>query len=802
MVKNEIQGVSGSLRDDLTVLIEQSPNSRPFGVFGGTPAKFLVPPFTHLLHIHKLGENGTFFLNGYDADRIRTKRDSVNGTFEKKIARAKTDKKKKKIRNRMLKRLDKLDRKIKEGNQLMRWGEKPAVYEHEKSIASSQSMKQYLQSKGYFDAKVTIDTSLLDYKKRTMAVSYEIEPKAHFFIDSIQYIIEDSVLRDLIFENLLNAPLKKSYYDQEILTKERDYIYELAVNNGYFEFSKQYITFEVDSTFLGSDTLFVREIIRNPENQSNHKIYYLDSIVFVSDASLTQTYNRTIENYKDITFSFGKNRYSKKVLQWRIPLEQDDRYSRDLTLETQRQLSYLDNFKFVNINYDTTDRKFVANIFTSAFDKYQTSSEFGIIQNSLSASQLLSPFVNISLKNRNTFNALEIVDINIDGKLEDISTVQGEQGETRYSSQQAGAQLSFNFPQFLFPLGRFYKKKMGLFNPRTRLSVGINFENRLSEYTRTSINSALAYSWQVRNQIKHTLTPLEVNLIDSRNEESFEDFLRDLEEQGSTYPNAFRSAYVNSASYQFEYTRRGYLAGKDGFFGQLFLESGGQFNELLNLDVFRDSIETFQFFKFNIDARKIEKVTRKLNIAYRLNIGVALPYGPNEALPYEKYFFGGGSNSLRAWKPRRLGPGAYGIYQDSIGFSDRRFNEINFDQEQPGELLIQASFEFRQQLVGFLEGAVFFDAGNIWLLRGSTVNASLDPQGDDGKFRFNEFLNEVAVGTGVGFRFDLSFLILRLDLGVKLIDPAQERGKRFVGDEIFRNFGPNSEFNIGIGYPF
>ncbi len=797
MVENKIEGVSGSLRDDLSAIVQQTPNSRPLGALRGSPLTFIVPPFTHLLHIHKLGKNGTFFCRGYDPARIQNKRDSIESKFLKKIKKTNKEKKAKKLRNRMIKKLDKKDRKIRGGNQLMRWGEELAVYDHNKSVSTILEIQQFMNAKGYFNAEIAIDTSAVDEKKRTLTATYIVAPKTHFYIDSIQYVIGDSTLKELIYENLSRAPLRKGYYDQQTLTKERDHIYNLAVNNGYFGFSKQYITFEIDSTLLGPDKLFAREIIRNPQNENQHKIYYLDSIVFVSDASLTKSYARTNETYKDITFSFGKNRYSKKVLQWRIPLAQDDRYSRDLTLETQRQLSYLDNFKFVNINYDTTGRKFVANIFTSPFDRYQTSSEFGIIQNNTS-SQLLSPFVNISIKNRNTFRALEIVNLNIDGKLEDINSVSGEQG-SRYSSQQGGVELAIDFPQFLFPLGRFYKKKMGLFNPKTRLSFGLNFENRSGEYRRTTLQSALSYSWQIKDQIKHNLTPLEISLIDSENTPEFESFLMSLDESGSTYANAFSSAYVNSTSYQFDISYGGYAAGKDGLFARLFVEYGGQLNKLFSPNIFRDTLETFQFLKVNMDARKIEKVTRKLNIAYRVNIGFAIAYGDNNSLPYEKYFFGGGSNSLRAWKPRRLGPGAFGVLNDSVG---DRYNEINFDQERPGELLMQASFEFRQKLVGFLEGALFFDAGNVWLLRGNIVDSSQDPQGDNGTFRFDEFINEVAMGTGIGFRFDLSFLILRLDLGLKLIDPAQERGKRFVGDEIFRNFGTNSEFNIGIGYPF
>lgn len=800
LTTHEIEGVSGALKDETTALIEQNPNARLLGIFKGTVVNFMAVPFTHLAHIYKLGEKGTFFAKGYDSLRTETEKRTLKAKFEAKIAATDDVAKKQKLNRKMLKKLDKKEKKRKEGNQLMKWGEKLAVYDHQKTLSSAQSIKLYLNTKGYFNSIVKIDTLARNKKKKHIEATYQIEKGIRYSIDSIEYMIEDTVLQKLMFENLEEAPLQKGPYDQETLAKERDFIYNLAVNNGYFEFSKQYITFKIDSTTLGKGNLYVREVIRNPENSPHHKIHYIDSIVFVSDASVPHLNNRIKETYKNITFSFGKKRYSKKILQWRIPFERGDRYSRKLTIETQRQLSYLDNFKFVNVNYDhdTTDRRFAMYILTSPFMRYQTSSEFGFIQNTNGNKP--SPFFNISLKNRNTFRTLEIVDINISTYLEGINDVTGEVNAS-YSSIQFSGDVSFNFPQFLFPLGRYYKKKMGLYNPKTRLTVGVGFEDRMNEYLRRSVRTSLAYSWQVRDQTKHTLIPLQLSLINSDNSSRFESFLQELRDQGITYADAFRSAYVNSSSYQLDAVKGKYNTGQDGRWFRLFIESGGHINNIFGKNAFANDIEKYQFFKGNIDLRKIEKITRKFNVAYRLNVGVSVPYGVNQSLPYEKYFFGGGSNSLRAWKPRRLGPGAFGAPLDMTNVSDQ-FNEINDAQEQPGELLVESSIEFRQEWTGLLEGTLFFDAGNIWLIRGNTVDPSLDPENDDGKFRWRRFMSEMALGTGIGFRLDFSFLILRLDLGLKLIDPAQPKGKRFVGDEIFRNFDANSAFNIGIGYAF
>ncbi|MEO9873057.1 translocation and assembly module lipoprotein TamL [Ekhidna sp.] len=800
LAKQKIEGLSGSLHDGASGLYEQKNNSRILFSY----------PFTHLAHLYKLGENG-FIFKGYDKQRAIKKRDSLVAKYDRKIAIATSEKKIQKLRNRRAKKYDKKNRKVKQGNQLMRWGEPLAIYHHTSTATTSERISQFLYSKGYFDATVKIDTSGYDSlsfikkfsrdvrnwvsgwagkKDSYVNLAYYVDLNTRYVIDSIQYEIEDTVLQALIFENIKDSPLKKGYYEQEVLTNERDFVYDLAVNNGYYEFSKQYVGFKIDSVNLGRDTVIVREIIKNPSGQKQHKIFYLDSIVFITDANVSRGYHRTQEKYRDITFLFGKNRYSKKVLEWRIPLEQDDPYSRDLTIETQRQLSYLDNFKFVNINYDTTGNYFVANIFTSPFDKFQTSSEFG-----LSRTQgRPGPFVNFNLKNRNTFRTLEILSFDANAKLEDLQSVREESNFTgNYTSRQFGGEVAISFPQFLFPLGSYYKNKIGRFNPKTRVSFSFSFEDRVSEYTQLIYRGRWSYSWQVRDQIKYTLTPFQLELIDASTTNSFQSFLSSLDEN-NPYPRAFESSVVSSTAFQLDLNQGDFISNQDGSYVQLNGEIGGDLNNVFGNSLFGDSLATFQFAKAQVDLRKINRLSRNTNVAFRLNVGLAYPYGEDRSLPYNRYFFAGGSSSIRAWRPRRLGPGAFGIFEEGSTES------VDYSFEQQGNILIESSIELRQDLVGFLEGAIFIDAGNIWQLRRSLVGE--DAEGDDGLFRFNDFMKQMAVGTGVGLRFDLQFLIFRVDLGMKLFDPAQKRGERFVGDQLFSNFNRNTEINIGIGYPF
>lgn len=806
LAKQKINGISGSLADNSTALFEQNRNSRIF----------LGYPFTHLAHLYKLGENGWIF-KGYDKEKAIAKRDSILSHYDRKIAAASSDKRKQKLRNKKAKKYDKKNRKVKQGNQLMRWGEPLAIYNHASTKLSKEKINQFLNSKGYFEASIKIDTANYDSlnsigkfgrnlrnwvsgwfgeKDRYINLEYHIDLNNRYYIDSIQYQIEDTVLRDLVFENLKDAPLEKGYYNQETITEERDFIYDLAVNNGYYEFSKQYVLFKVDSTQLGQDTLIVREIIKNPIGQKEHKIFYLDSIVFISDASINEAATRTIENYGDITFSFAKNRYSKKVLEWRIPLEQDDPYSRDLTIETQRQLSFLDNFKFININYDTTGNFFIANIFTSPFDRFQTSSEFGLSRTQGKP----GPFVNINLKNRNTFRTLEILSFDANAKLEDLKSVTESADRVRnYTSRQFGAEGAITFPQFIFPFGSYFKNKIGRLNPKTRLSLSYIFEDRVDEYRRQIYSAKWSYSWQVQDRVRYTFTPLQLDLTDALiTGDDFREVIDSLLLQNNPYALAFVPSVVSSAGFQVDLSFGDYANGNEGAYVRFNVEVGGDLNNRLeNVSILGDSLETYQYVRSQMDLRKIKRLTRKTNLALRLNVGLAYPFGENQSLPYPKYLFAGGSSSLRAWRPRRLGPGSHATF---LEVDDVPTDEVNYNNERQGNVLIESSVELRQDLVGFLEGALFIDAGNIWQVGQSLVGP--DAEGDDGLFEFNDFLSEVAVGTGVGLRFDLQFLIFSVDLGIKLIDPAQKEGERFVGDELFSNFNRNTQVNIGIGYPF
>jgi outer membrane protein assembly factor BamA len=244
------------------------------------------------------------------------------------------------------------------------------------------------------------------------------------------------------------------------------------------------------------------------------------------------------------------------------------------------------------------------------------------------------------------------------------------------------------------------------------------------------------------------------------------------------------------------------VAQKSSTYARATFESGGTLLNLYSPKIITDrGLERYQYLRASLDFRKNIALSKTRAFAFRINTGFGWIYSPNNVLPYEKNFFAGGSNSVRAWRPRRLGLGSdppTAHTPDAIpgnGYFDYSF-------EKPGQLLLEGSMEWRQKLFGFVHGALFIDAGNVWAVGTSDKEKAT--------FNWNSFYKQFGIGTGFGLRFDFTFLILRFDVGIKAWEPADDPD-RPIGHFVLWNakfWGPYSAtrepviYNIGIGYPF
>lgn len=756
-------------------------------------------PISPAVYIYQWG------LNHHDTTRILRKRARIQVKYNNKIEDARSLRRKNTLRNKKIQRTERLDKKLNEGNQFMRWGEPLSVFDSALLIQSVENLKAYLYSKGFFDSEV-------EYKKKTtqkhVSIDYTVTEGQPYRIDSMIYAIPDSSFRRLFMRHIGGQLLEGETYDQSLFTQERNRIFDIATNSGYYQFKRQYVVFEVDSMMLGDHRLVVRQTVANPSNKDAHVKYHLDSIIFTAQSKNLNT-GYEVSQFNGSTYRFLGDNYPKELLDSRIFMHKDSLYRKRDALATQRQLSYLDVFKFVNISYDSLDEKFVANIYTSPLKKFQTSSEVGLSMFSNTDARP-GPFVNLNTKSRNVFGGLEL--FQLDGK----ASIQGVQGVTDddkpYSRLVYGGLASLTFPQFIAPLPAFIRENAGFYNPRTKVSAGVNFEERQAEYERTTFNAGLSYIWQKDDQAQYTFRPTDISYILSKNTPAFQRELNELEELGQfSLVNTFRSAFVSYSSFAATFNENGYGVGNaTANYLQASIESGGNIHALWKEErFFEDSLATYRYVKASIDIRKSYRISLSSGLAYRLRAGAALGYGINNSLPYEKYFFAGGSNSVRAWDPRRLGPGAYAAYEE---INEDGTITVNDNIEKQGDLILEASIEYRADLIGFIDYAFFIDAGNIWLWNSRTVDETKDgstsdsANPDDGIFRLRQFPREIAVGVGYGLRFDFSFLVFRLDVGYKAVDPAYPLGERIRAGKLklneIWNFKDKANLNIGIGYPF
>ncbi|MEH0155540.1 BamA/TamA family outer membrane protein [Limibacter armeniacum] len=699
----------------------------------------------------------------------------------------------KKIRKIRLKgnsKITKVKRKIEEGNWLMRSvGEPPSIYDGSLTEVSRKQIEKHLKQKGYFDAEVTVDVDTTDKKVSQVFNVTENTPSKVRIVDIIS---QDTAVHTLIAKNIEKAPLKESQrFEESRLEKERDWIYALLRKNGYYDFNKGYIYFEVD-TGASPNLVDVSVLIDAPENQASHDKYIVDEIVFETDVAINaRKVKQDTVMYEGVAYLDKGRKYSKRVLDSKVLIEKNAPYSEQATADTRRVLGNMDIFKFVNVNYEKKDNGHLkAHIFASSLDKYQYSFETGLNVND----RLPGPFASFTFKNRNVFNGAEVWQIQGRYSLEAQASASNTQDT--YTGQEIGLNSSLIFPRVMFPLSRSLRRKYFARSAQTKLFSGISYTER-PEYTRLNLQGGLSYQWRNRKNALFNLSLVDLSVINTPFiSEDFDKRLSDLQEEGNNLIYSFDNSFVSSVSAYYSKAKGNYgtsQLGKSSFL-KLYAELGGTYLNLLGQRFVDENdrifgLRYFRFMKFYADLRQsLPIIPNVQQLASRLHIGMVKSYGDGvDAIPYEKYFFTGGSNSNRAWRPRRIGPGSFTPDVNPDGTFDYSF-------EQPGEIIMEANLEWRAKLFSIFNWAFFLDASNVW-----TFNEEEGRPGS--QFQFRDFWKEFAVGYGFGLRLDFSYLLIRFDVGLKMYDPARPDGAKFVGGYQF--FGrEQAEYNLAIGYPF
>jgi len=298
--------------------------------------------------------------------------------FNKKISATKNQKKINSFQFRKQKKIDALNKKIENGNLPMQWGEKVPVYDSVNVAATQEKMTDFLFNNGYFQNKVVYE---INESKQRVGVTYVIDPGRAYFYDTIFYLVPDKTVEAIMVSDKNKSLIKKGdRYNQNKLNKERERIDLMLKDVGYYDFTRQYVEFAVDTAFQEPFKIALQIEIKNPPRRDSHKVFHVDSITFTTDAAINKvdTLDRKSEPKFEITFNYFKRVYSRRILAQRVFLKKDSLYSRSETFATQRQLANLDIFKFINMNFDSSGGKFIANIFCSPLDKYSWSNEAGL----------------------------------------------------------------------------------------------------------------------------------------------------------------------------------------------------------------------------------------------------------------------------------------------------------------------------------------------------------------------------------------------------------------------------------------
>ncbi|MCF6342698.1 MAG: outer membrane protein assembly factor [Bacteroidales bacterium] len=393
---------------------------------------------------------------------------------------------------------------------------------------------------------------------------------------------------------------------------------------------------------------------------------------------------------------------------------------------------------------------------------------------------------NLVYANKNIFRKADVLRIRLIGGFEaqTISTVEGGQsGAGIFNTFEAGISGTIFFPRFLSPV-RLEKFNLR-FSPQTNITFGFNYQLR-PNYSRNITNLDIGYTWNQNLQLKHILTPFNLNYVNVNPTPEFQEILdneenRRLKEQysdhfifGMRYSIIFNNQNLKSLEH-FNYLRvnietsGNLLYGINTLFNSAKTEEG--FYQVLG-------IRYAQFFRLNYDYRHYYYFSRNTNsLVFSVVMGVSIPYGNSNEVPYEKGYYGGGANDMRGWEYRKLGPGEFS------GTSD---------YERIGDIQLEGNVEYRFPIYKIFKGALFADVGNIWTYNNDTLTFP------GGQFTFNTFYKQLAVDAGIGFRFDFQFFIFRLDAAIPLRDPA------LTGDKWRFNYLKLSDFrlNFGIGYPF
>ena len=693
---------------------------------------------------------------------------------------------------------------VNKNNWFQRWlrkiGEEPVVYDPYLAKQTKEQFRKYFENKGYYYTEIKDSVT---YDKPNAKVIYTIVPNEPFRIRNIYYLFEDTSLVTYVMKDTINSLITKGMlFDKEILQQERGRIEDLLKENGFYNFSKEYVYFDakaVSGTKWVDITMGIKQYIEgdvDPKTKVQHhprfKIsnvnVYPDFVVFKNSSDNPGNNAGDTIQYDRLNFITKGNLHIKpSVISNYNYLITGDIYNFKDVDRTYRNFTSLGLYKFVNIEFSEPE-----NAVRDSAGFYPLNVNVELTRNDIQSYQIEPLLTNSSgdfglksnllFQNLNLFRGAEIFNLKLTGAFEVLK-------DSFYTSTvEYGAESSLEIPRFWLPFkSQQFVKKYG---PKTLLSFSINHRTD-KRYVRTYANASFGYTWKGNRYLRHSVYPFELNFV-SVNEDRSKDFLNSTI-KGTPLEYSFTDHFVGVSRYTVEYNNQRIGLVKNFMYVRNNFEIAGNtlyvFSKNPNGENFKDSLKLFnspfaQYIRDDIDFRFYNVINAKNKLVSRIFIGIGFPYGNSSTMPYEKKFFVGGPNSIRAWNAYTLGPGSY---RDTTSTKYSKYKNI-------GDIKLELNLEYRFKMFWKLEGALFVDAGNIW-----DINKNSDIP--EGIFKWNKFYKDLALGTGFGTRFDFSFFLLRVDFGLKIHNPSALPSQEWIS---FKRKLTLDDFAIqfGIGYPF
>ncbi len=696
-------------------------------------------------------------------------------------------------------------------------GEKPVLLDMALTEKSAQNLKTYMNSRGYYDSEVryTVDTT----RKRNRAyITYDIRQGEPYSITELSYEFRDKELEPMIAADTANSLIKVGdRFDITELDAERARIAHYLNDRGYFNFTVNNITYRVD-TLDGNRTAKVKMVVRrNITGYDERGVAQMDNnkVFRIAEINVLPAYNPTVTRLEqnltllDTTYynglnivSQGKPNVRPKVLHGAIPMTPNTLYNASLVERTYSDIMSLGYFKSARIIFEELPQGEDVKLLNYAGEGAQAYSpkEFSNIEEGLLRCYILcsptlkqgfnvelegsttSSFFGISAtagyQNRNIFKGMETLNASVTFGYEYMKAPNA----VKRRANELGFTVGMSFPRFIVP---FDISTRNINAPRTKVEASFNYQDR-PYYRRDLSRVTWTYSWQSMNgRYFYQLRPLDFNWISVGYIN--EDFFNSL--QNEYLRQSYKTQAILGLSASYVYNNQNKNVGGSATLLRANFESAGNLLNLIGVAFLNKSDEGkynlfgtpySQYVRGDVSISRKIVLGEKTALAGRIFAGVGVPYGNSSALPFDRMFYVGGSNSMRGWAPRTLGPG-------NTPAQDTAY------PVQMGDMRLEANLEFRFPIWWMFHGATFLDVGNVWYLGGSEAQVP-----EDGVFHFDKFYKQLGFNTGIGIRLDIDFAILRLDWGIQLHNPNRPEGERWISNFKWKN----TSLNFGVGYPF